>query len=86
MIRTFKFVNVAYIAIINGKVIENTIKIVYKNDKQVKKQIKDMLGDVLIKRISVPEIKVFRMDDYDFLKEATEVSAEETTEEETEEG
>ena len=81
MIRTFKFVNVTYVAIINGEITENTIKIVYKNNKQVKKQIKDMLGDVLIKSISAPEIRVFKMDDYDFLKEATEVAAEEATEE-----
>ena len=86
MIRTFKFVNVTYVVIIDGEITENTIKIVYKNIKQVKKEVKDMFGDVLIKRITGPEIRVFKMDDYDFLKEATEVTAEEAAEEETEEG
>lgn len=86
MIRTFKFVNVTYVAIVEGKIIENTIKIVYKNNKQVKKQVKDMLGEVIIKSISAPEIRVFKMDDYEFLKEATEVTAEEAAEEATEEG
>lgn len=86
MIRTFKFVNVTYVAIVDGEITKNTIKIVYKNNKQVKKQVKDMLGDVLIKSISAPEIRVFKMDDYDFLKEAMEVSAEEAAEGATEEG
>lgn len=72
MIRTFKFVNVTYVAIVDGETVENTIKVVFKNVAQVKKQIRDMFGEVLIKNISDPEVKVFRLDDYDFLNVAKE--------------
>lgn len=76
MIRTFKFVNVTYVAIVDGETVENTIKVVFKNVAQVKKQIRDMFGEVLIKNISDPEVKVFRLDDYEFLNVAKEETEE----------